>query len=244
MTKIFLSVVIPTYNEESFIGETIATMVNFLASKPYSFEIIVSDDGSSDKTLPKVKAAAQVQSKLRVLSGIHQGKGAAVKRGVLAAQGKFILFADADLSTPIEELDKLLQSLQVGRDVAIGSRALGASEVKVHQPIWREKLGQLFNWFVQLLVFKGINDTQCGFKMFKRQAALDLFKRQRLEGFIFDVEILYLAKKLGYSVTEVAVPWSNRAASKVSVTKELLGVIFDLLKIRFLHAKERTYAKE
>ncbi|MFC1496651.1 dolichyl-phosphate beta-glucosyltransferase [Candidatus Margulisiibacteriota bacterium] len=223
-----LSIVIPTYNEASEIKETIHALQKHLAGKEY--ELIVSDDGSSDATVTLVKELG-----IKVLENRHLGKGAAVKAGMLAATGDKIVFMDADLSTPLTELAALLISLDRGADIAIGSRAKKGAAITLHQPWWREGIGRLFNLFIQILILPGIADTQCGFKAFKRDAAKKLVSLQKLDGFIFDVEILYLARKQNYKIDEIPVMWHNSNDSRVNVLRELLSVIFDVLRIRIIH---------
>jgi len=237
MEKLFLSIIIPTFQEEKYIGKTISTIESFLINKSFNYEIIVSDDGSHDNTVKLAQEIATQKENLKVLQAAHQGKGAAVKKGVLVAQGKYILFTDADLSTPIHEFNKLFNYTSK-YDIIIGSRALSDSEIKVHQPWWREKLGRIFNIIVQSIILKDIKDTQCGFKLFKSNVAHDLFNRIKLTGFSFDVEILYLAQKSGYAIKEVPIIWKNRAETKVSIAKELFKVITDLIKIKIIHSEK------
>jgi len=162
----------------------------------------------------------------------NRGKGASVKEGVLAASGEVILFSDDDLSTPIEEFDKLLAALRAGADVAIGSRALPGSDVRVRQRRPRELMGKAFNLLVRLLVLKGYRDTQCGFKAFRREAATDLFSRLQTTGFGFDVEVLVLCRELGCRVAEVPVVWSDSPPSRVRFIRGSLAMLRDLLRIR------------
>jgi dolichyl-phosphate beta-glucosyltransferase len=229
-----LSVILPAYNEEKRIPGSLHKIVHYLNNSGYMYEIIVVDDGSTDHTLEVATAAAAACKNFRIIQNkTNRGKGYSVKTGVLQSKGDIILFSDTDLSTPIEELPKLLKCLEEGYDIAIGSRALPESEIRLHQARGREGMGRIFNFLVQALVIEGIQDTQCGFKCFKRRAAEAVFQRQRLTGFSFDVEILYLAKKLGYRIAEVPVVWSNSKETKVSILKDPLRMLLDLLKIRY-----------
>ncbi|HWP48987.1 MAG TPA: dolichyl-phosphate beta-glucosyltransferase [Candidatus Limnocylindrales bacterium] len=229
-----LSIVLPAYNEEKRIPGSLQKMIQYLNNSDYLYEIIVVDDGSTDHTLEVATAAATACKNFKIIQNkTNRGKGYAVKTGVLQSKGEIILFSDTDLSTPIEELPKLLKYLQEGYDIAIGSRALPESEVRLHQARGREGMGRIFNFLVQALVIEGIRDTQCGFKCFKRQAAEAIFQKQRLNGFSFDVEILYLARKLGYRIAEVPVVWLNSKETKVSILRDPLYMLMDLLKIRY-----------
>ncbi len=231
--KPFLSVVIPAYNEENRIVGTLREIEKFLLGKNYSSEIVVVDDGSKDRTIEVAKKAIS-KIPLSVLKNeVNSGKGASIKKGMLAARGKYRLFSDADLSTPIEELDKMLPFVQGDYGVAIGSRALRESKLEVRQPFYREMMGRIFNLFVRIIVIGNIKDTQCGFKLFTDEASENVFVAQKLKGFSFDVEILLLAKKYGFKIKEVPVRWINSPATKVSAFKDSLKMFLDLIKIRF-----------
>jgi dolichyl-phosphate beta-glucosyltransferase len=170
----------------------------------------------------------------------NRGKGASVREGVLAASGEIILFSDDDLSTPIGEFDKLFAALQAGADVAIGSRALPESDIRIRQRRLRELMGKAFNLLVRLFVLKGYRDTQCGFKAFRRAAAMDLFSRLRTDGFGFDVEVLALCRELGYRVAEVPVVWSDSRPSRVRLVRGSLGMLGEILRIRRLVRRFRN----
>jgi len=203
-----LTVVIPAYDEEQRIGPTLERIRAYLEKRSFSWEIVVVNDGSRDQT--------------------------SVRQGMLAGHGRFLLFSDADLSTPIEELERLLPPLESGRaHVSIGSRGLKDSQVEVHQPWWRETMGKSFNLFVRLIAMGGLRDTQCGFKCFSREAARAVFSVARIDGFGFDVEALYLARKFGYAIEEVPVRWVNSPDSKVHPISDSSRMLADLLRIRF-----------
>ncbi len=232
-----LSLIIPAYNEERRIGATLKRVLDYLQNRKESFEILVVDDGSVDNTQEVVKFFVEHyprQVKLLSHTG-NRGKGYSVKQGVAAAAGEVILFSDADLSTPIEEAEKLSRYLKENYDIAIGSRALPESQVIVHQPWYRENMGQFFNLLVQALIFPGIKDTQCGFKVYKNKVAKELFAQSQIEGFAFDVEILFLARKAHYRVKEVPVNWINSPQSKVHPLRDSARMFWELLKIRSRH---------
>jgi dolichyl-phosphate beta-glucosyltransferase len=230
-----LSIVIPAYNEEKRLGASLQEIQTFLPNHFEQTEVIVVNDGSSDRT-------GQVVSSFVKQGGAHRiacielaqnsGKGAAVKAGVEHATGDYILFMDADLSTPLTEISKVLAPLQNGKDVAVGSRAIKSSNILERQPFYRESMGKLFNLFVRLLVINGISDTQCGFKAFRREAAKEIFNRLETTRFGFDVEVLVWAKVLGYSVEEVGVTWVNSPHSRVSPIRDSLEMLWSLFQIR------------
>lgn len=226
-----LTVVVPAYNEERRLGPTLARLKAYLKGR--SVEVLVVDDGSSDSTVALVRSLAKQWPalKLRAL-GSNQGKGAAVRHGVATARGKRILFSDADLSTPIEELPRLEAALKSGAAIAIGSRALDRARTSVRQPFYREVGGRVFNKLVQALTVPGIEDTQCGFKLFDAAVAKRLFAQQQVPRFGFDVEVLYLARKAGYRVAELPVRWVNSPETKVRPVRDGLRAFFDLALIR------------
>jgi dolichyl-phosphate beta-glucosyltransferase len=226
----FLSVVIPAYNEATRLPPTLAAIRAFLDRWGRAYEILVVDDGSTDDTIERARRAGG--STVKVLeNGRNRGKGHSVRRGMLAAGGDLRLMCDADLSTPIEELPRLLSRLDDGHDVAIGSRALPDSRVEVRQPLYRESMGRLYNRLVRLLLLSGLHDTQCGFKLFTARAAQLAFAPARLDGFSFDVEALFIAQRRGLTIAEVGVTWRNDAASRVGMARGALA-FFDLLRIR------------
>ena len=235
-----LSVIIPAYNEEQRIDQTLRAVHAYLRRQPYAAEIIVVDDGSQDGTVSAVRAREGWLTPVSVLQhGRNRGKGFSVRQGFLHARGEYLLFSDADLSTPIEEVEKLFAALREPCDIAIGSRALQGSRVEVHQPWYREYMGRLFNVFAQALVVPGIRDTQCGFKCFRRDAALAICQRMAAEGFGFDVEMLYLARRLGYRVREVPVVWRNSPQTRVHVWRDSVAMMGDLWRIRWNDLRAR-----
>lgn len=232
-----LSIIIPAYNEEKRIEKTIQNIVSYLAEKfADNYEIIIVDDRSKDKTVEIVKKLSRENEKIKIMvNEENYGKGYSVKKGMLNAQGKYLLFSDADLSTPIEELDKLLFWIEKGYDIAIGSRSLKDSQVIVHQPFYREMMGKIFNKLVKIWCLSDFVDTQCGFKLFNKEVAKKIFTQTKINRFAFDVEILYLAKRNGLRVKEIPVRWINSPASRVNPIFDSLKMLIDLLRIRFLH---------
>jgi len=225
-----LSLVIPAYNEKKRIGGSLRRVAAYLGRQSYEFEVIVVDDGSTDGTASIVTASLPTA---RLISYTpNRGKGHAVKTGMLQAQGAYRMFYDADGSTPIEELEKLWPRFDDGADVVIGSRSLPESDVRVRQHWVREYMGRTFNVFVKLLVLRGFVDTQCGFKGFTAKSAEILFSRQTRNGFSFDAELLYIAKKHGQRIDEIPVRWLNSPASSVKTITDSLRMLRDLLVIR------------
>jgi dolichyl-phosphate beta-glucosyltransferase len=231
-----LSVVIPAYNEEQRLPRSLASVLDFLKRQTYASEIIVSDDGSRDRTAAIARELLEGFPHQVLVTPQNRGKGYAVRQGMLAAGGDHVLFTDADLSTPIEEVSRFLAHLEKDQDVVIGSRALSGSQIEVHQNFLREAMGKIFNRIAQMWTFKGIHDSQCGFKCFRREAAQKLFSLQKLDGFSFDVEIVYLAQKLGLRLLELPVIWRNSAQSRVQVLRDPLLMFWDVLRIRRLHS--------
>jgi dolichyl-phosphate beta-glucosyltransferase len=226
--RLDLSVVIPAYNEAARLPRTIEKVERFLAGRPH--EIVVVDDGSTDGTVEAARAAARGGLVVLTNEG-NRGKGYAVRRGMLAASAPRRLMSDADLSTPIEELARLESFLDRGYDVAIGSRALAGSRIEIRQPWYRENMGRVFNLCVRALAVPGLRDTQCGFKLFSARAAQAVFAAARLDGFSFDVEALFIARRLGYRIAEVPVVWRNDAATRVGL-RGGFQAFPDLLRIR------------
>jgi dolichyl-phosphate beta-glucosyltransferase len=229
----FLSVVIPAYNERLRLGGTLERVIEYLSRQTFRWEVLVVDDGSDDDTAGLVEACAAGCGNIRLLRNpANRGKGYSVRHGMIEAHGDWILSSDADLSTPIEESEKLLAAaLREDAAVAIGSRALDRSLVSHHQSGWREFSGRVFNRLMRALTGLPFEDTQCGFKLFRRDAALNVFPRQRLDGFCFDVEDLFLAQRAGFRTVEVPVRWANAEGSKVTLSKGLRSFA-DLLRIR------------
>lgn len=226
-----LSIVIPAYNEEARLPSTLHRVLEWVSCRGPEFgEIIVVDDGSRDNTA----ALAEGHAGVRVLRNPgNRGKGYAVRHGMLKAGGEWVLYSDADLSTPIEEVEKLYRAAaESDAQIAIGSRAIDRSLVSVHQSSFREWSGRAFNLMMRLMTGLPFYDTQCGFKLYSREAAQTVFTRQKLDGFSFDVEDLYIAQKAGLKAIEVPVRWANVEGTKVSMSQGMKSFA-DLLKIRF-----------
>ena len=228
-----VSVIIPAYNEEHYIERAVKDIRDFLIENFETFEIIIVDDGSSDKTGAIAKGLSKEIQTLKVLKNEKNcGKGYSVKRGMLSATSEYAAFIDADLSTPIAELSKFLPYLTGGMDIAIGSRASKDSNVLKRQSFLREKMGRIFNLCVQALLFKGIKDTQCGFKCFKMRRARKVFELQALRGFCFDAEVLYIAKKRLLKIKELPVVWRNRKETRVRIIRSSFEMFCDIFRIR------------
>jgi dolichyl-phosphate beta-glucosyltransferase len=229
-----LSIVIPCYNEEERLPRTIEQIERYVEGKDLSYELILVDDGSTDGTRLVMDAAAERNRFVRLEAlPRNRGKGRALAEGVAVARGSQILVTDADLSTPIEELEKLRAGLDKGAGVAIGSRALRASRVEVSQPIYRVLMGKAFNLLVQAVLLPGIWDTQCGFKLFRADVAHEAFAGLTTDGFGYDPEVLYRAKKRGVRIAEVPVVWRNSAPTKVSPIKSSLDMFKHVVRVRF-----------
>lgn len=230
-----VSVVIPAYNEEGRILPTIGAVAMHMSGRGRPWELIISDDGSTDSTVDLVNGLRFAN--LRLLSATtNTGKGDAVRRGVLAARGEMVLFADADQSTPIEQVDRLAALLDQGYDVVIGSRATEGATV-AGKSLTRRVLSRGLNEIVRRLFGIEVADTQCGFKLFSADAARQLFSMQQVDGFSFDLEVLYLAHKLGYRTAEVPVEWVDAPGSTVDAARVSLQFLRDLLRIRLLDAR-------
>ena len=234
------SLVLPAYDERNRIEECLRTVADWLRGRPggWDWEVILVDDGSSDGTGEKARRLAlELGLPLEVLRHErNRGKGAAIRTGVLASSGDPVLVSDVDLSTPLTEWVKLAERLP-SHPVSIGSRGLGEDLVRRKQPYHRRLLGKAGNLLVRLLAVPGIHDTQCGFKLFRGDVARDLFGQARIDGFAYDMEILFLARRRGFSIAEVPVLWFNSLESKVSVVRDSIRTLWDLLRLRWLHRK-------
>jgi dolichyl-phosphate beta-glucosyltransferase len=229
-----LSIIVPAFNEERRLPKTLDDICRYLRSRQIRAEVLVVDDGSTDGTIKVAGNARAGFTALRLLSnGRNRGKGFSVRHGVLEARGDFVLFTDADLSTPIEEIEKLLAVLRDGHDVAIGSRALDRRLIEVHQSAFREQAGIIFNQLVRRITGLPFQDTQCGFKAFRREKVRAVFEQQRTEGFGFDPEILFLARRKGLRIAEIPVRWAHDPATKVHMIGDSVRMFLDLFAIRW-----------
>ncbi len=239
----FLSVVIPAYNEERRLPQTLARVCDYLAGQNYPSEVVVVDDGSRDQTAQVVEGFARNHGIVRLVRNDHRGKGYTVRTGMLSARGHIALFSDADLSTPIEDVEKLMPWFERGYDIVIGSRE-GTGAKRIREPFYRHIMGRVFNLVVQLLAVRGIQDTQCGFKAFRDDVAQDIFSRMQLYGATaqrvsngmvtaFDVEALFIGRKSGYRIKEVPVQWRYGTETKVNPLKDSWRNFRDVLMVRW-----------
>jgi len=230
-----LSIVVPAFNEEQRLPKTLQSIRAYLKCRSLRAEVLVVNDGSTDATAKVVELSQKCFPELHLISNDrNRGKGFSVRQGMLAARGEIALFTDADLSAPIEEADKLLAALREGAyDGAIGSRALDRRLIEVHQSVFRERAGILFNRMVRWLTSLPFEDTQCGFKAFRRERVRVIFEQQRTDGFGFDPEILFLAQLAGLRIAEVPVRWAHNPATKVNLMRESVRMFVDLLAVRW-----------
>lgn len=235
----FLSVVVPAYNEEERIGDTLTAILAYLQARASPYEIIIVDDGSRDRTTQVVDSRIQGLDHVRLIAyQPNRGKGYAVRQGMLASQGEVAVFTDADLSTPVTEIEVALKHLRSGFDVVIGSRALAESKISRYQPQYRRVGSRIFNTLRDGIVGTDISrfkDTQCGFKAFRGPAARKVFGLLRIDGFMFDVEMLYVAMKLGYRIHEMPVQWTDMPGSKLRLVRDTARMFRDLAMIRSTH---------
>jgi len=226
-----LSLIIPAYNEGARLPVTIPQIVDYLQQQEFTSEVIIVDNNSSDETAQISKDFAAQFPFIRVLSESMQGKGAAVRTGMMAATGEYLFMADADLSMPISELEKFLPPVLENYDVAIASREVPGS-VRYNEPIYRHLMGRVFNLIVKIIAVPGYQDTQCGFKSFRRTVALDILQGQTIDGWAFDVELLFIARRLGYEILEVPIDWYYRANSRISPFRDAIEMVREVARIR------------
>ena len=225
----FLSIIIPAYNEESRLPDTLEQVFHFLEKQPFESEVLVVENGSTDGTFNVAQQFAEKHSNCRVLQS-EKGKGAAVRRGMLAAQGEYRFMCDADLSMPVEEIPKFIPPTLNDVDIAMASREAKGS-VRYDEPSYRHVGGRGINYIIQLLILPGWNDTQCGFKCLRAEVADDLFKRQTMIGWSFDIEMLYLARRRRYRVREIPIQWYYHPETKVNAVRDALRMIRDIFLI-------------
>ncbi len=232
-TDVQYSIIIPAYNESARIGATLEKLLDYVERQNWDAEILVVNDGSTDNTAEVVRRYAAGNPCLRLIENPgNRGKGYSVRNGMLQAGGEALLFTDADLSSPIEEAPRLFQELAAGADIAIGSRWLRSDLQGRRQPLFRQMLGRVFNLLARCLLGLGYRDTQCGFKAFTRKAARTIFTRQRIEGWGFDPELLYLARKCGLRVSEVSVRWAHCDGTRISPVRDGLRMLGEMLAVR------------
>jgi glycosyltransferase involved in cell wall biosynthesis len=229
--QVFLSVIIPAYNEEHRLPHTLEKVIIFLKDQPYTFEVIVVENGSTDRTLEVAKSFASREPCLKVIHERDRGKGNAVRRGILASHGKYLFMCDADLSMPISEVNRFIPPTLENVDIAIASReAPGA--IRYHEPHYRHIGGRLINTLIRILALPGFHDTQCGFKCFRAEVAEDLFNYQTLTRWSFDIELLYIAKMRGYCIVELPIPWYFNPESKLNLLQDAIQMGLDIFTIR------------
>lgn len=233
----YLSIIVPAYNEEARIDDSLRKLIAYLSSQDYSWEVLVADDGSADATASLVEAHS-TDERVRLLQLPHRGKGGAVKAGMLQAKGRYRMMCDADLAMPVEWIAGFVEAMERGHDVIIGSRQIQGAR-RFDEPASRHLMGRLFNWCVRLVAVSNFQDTQCGFKCFSAEAAERLFPLQRSTGFGFDVEILFLASRAGLDVIETPIDWYHQPNSKVRPVIDAALMLKDALAIRLNSALGR-----
>ena len=242
MKKPFLSIIIPAFNEAERLPETLRKINAYLSAQDFSTEIIVVENGSTDGTYTIANDMLSEICCLTVLHEDHRGKGWAIRQGMFKANGEYRFICDADLSMPIEEIASFMPPAELSAPIAIGSReAPGA--VRYNEPQYRHLIGRAFNWFVRILLLPGLDDTQCGFKLFREDAANAIFPRLTISGWTFDVEALYIARKLGYRIVEIPIHWYHHPHSTVNVVRDSFRMGIDLLKIRLNDLRGRYRAE-
>lgn len=234
MTEPQYSIIIPAYNEQARIGSTLDRVLDSIRDQQWSAEVLVVNDGSRDNTAQIVRSIARENPSVRLIENArNRGKGYSVRNGILQGRGQVVMFTDADLSAPIEEAQRLFDAIANGADVAIGSRWIERDRQTVRQSWYRRFFGRCFNWLTRLVMRMPFADTQCGFKAFRRQAAHEIFIRQRVERWGFDPEILYIALRRGLRVIEIPVTWGHDERSRISYLRDGIRMVHDLLRIRW-----------
>jgi dolichyl-phosphate beta-glucosyltransferase len=226
----FISIVIPAHNEESRLPRTLRQAFNFLEKQSYTYEVVVVENASVDGTLEVARGFGSSRKNLRVFHEAQRGKGFAVRRGMLEASGEYRFICDADLSMPIEEVNKFLPPALTDFDLAIASREAAGAK-RYYEPAYRHWGGRAINFAIQTLILPGLNDTQCGFKCFRAAAANDLFRLQTISGWAFDIEILFLARRRGYHIKEVPIDWFFDPDSKVNAMRDAMRMLSDIFRI-------------
>jgi dolichyl-phosphate beta-glucosyltransferase len=232
-----LSIVIPAFNEAQRLGPTLRRVVDYLRQDGAQYEVLVVDDGSTDATA-EVAAEFAGEGVCVLRQEVNRGKGAVLKAGVLASRGREVLLTDADLSTPIEDLERLRPHLAEA-ELVLGSRSVAGSEIARHQPLYREMMGRTFNLIIRLLGVRGLRDTQCGFKLLRGEVARRLFAELRIERFAYDVELVWLARRHGYRVAEVGVHWADSPSTRVNPLTDSSRMLWDVLALRWRGWRER-----
>lgn len=232
MPDILLSIIIPVYNEERRLPNTLEEVFGFLSGQTYPAEVILVDNGSQDRTLTIAREYARHQPLLTVLHLPQKGKGIAVKEGMLAARGQYRFMCDADFSMPAREIERFLPPKLDNFDIAIASREAPGAR-RYNEPHYRHFVGRMFNGLIRLIALPGLHDTQCGFKCFRSEVAEDIFPMQTIPGWAFDVELLFIARKRGYRIVELPIPWYFNPESKINVLRDATRMALDLFRIRW-----------
>lgn len=234
-----LAVIIPAYNEEARILPTLERVREYFSAQAYTWSVTVISDGSKDGTNEMVRGFCAANDGFSLIESTpNHGKGFVVRKGMLECEGEFVLFSDADLAAPIEEIEKLWPAME-NADVAVGSRPMKESRLEKRQPFYREMLGRAANVLIQKMAVPGIHDTQCGFKLYKKAVARDVFSRCKLNGFSFDFEALMVARDLGYKIAEIPIRWSHQEGSKVVMWRDAPKAFRDLFRLNFMGKKGR-----
>lgn len=231
MSNIFLSIIIPAYNEANRLPKTLDNLFTFLCRQPYSYEVVIVENGSQDNTYEIAMAFTEKYPQLRLLREREKGKGRAVQTGMLAAQGEYRFMCDVDFSMPVEEINRFLPPLLIDCDVAIASREAPGAK-RFNEPAFRHIVGRFYNGLIRLTALPGLHDTQCGFKCFRGNVAQELFSCQTISGWSFDVEVLFIARLREYRIVEVPIPWYFNSESKINVWRDSLRMAVDLIMIR------------
>lgn len=239
MTRPRLSVVVPAYNESRRLPPSLQTIVTWARSQPFAVEIVVVDDGSTDGTRDAAERGLAGTEHQILVHESNLGKGAGIRTGMRAARGEYVLFSDADLSTPITEASAFLDIHGTGAPIVIGTRKTGAARVLVRQNPIRERMGRVFTWLSNVLICPGVSDFTCGFKSFRADVASEIFSRALEDGWAYDTEVLFLARRLGYPIREVPVPWTNDPSTRVRLVRDAVGSFLGLLRIRRRAAQGR-----
>ncbi len=226
-----LSIIIPAYNEENRLPESLADVARFVSARDYAIEVIVVNNNSRDRTGEIAEAFAAANRYARALHEPAQGKGAAVRTGMLAGRGEYLLMCDADFSMPVDEITKFVPDSDADYDVAIASREVPGAR-RIGEPEYRHLMGRIFNLIVRLLAIPGIQDTQCGFKAFRREVAQDVFARQTINGWGFDPEVLFIARRRGYRLREIPITWYYKPQSRVNPIRDSVKMVLEVLKVR------------
>jgi dolichyl-phosphate beta-glucosyltransferase len=226
-----LSIIIPAHNEEQRLPDSLMQVLSFLRDQPYQAEVVIVENGSHDRTAELAQEFSHHHQNVRLFREPRPGKGLAVRRGMLEAIGEYRFICDADLSMPIKEVNRFIPPRLIDFDIAIASREVPGA-VRYNEPLYRHLIGRVFNMLVRFLTIPGIHDTQCGFKCFHAQVAEDLFRTQVLDGWTFDVEVLYIALRRGYSIIEVPIPWYYSPGSRIHLLRDTVAMFGDLFRIR------------